>query len=133
MLKRLSLIALLVVAAARPTWTEPWGGQQFTMTSGVAQRVVNKTTIVSSLFIQMATGGSGVGYILYAPPDVTCALNGAGTTLIAELQPATSTAPGGNAVIPSNPDPQGGIDAHGYCIQGAHTSDVMTVSFNLRN
>ncbi len=134
MLKRISILTLLLFLAASPTWTEPWGGAQFTMASGVAQRIVGIRTMASSLFIQMKEGSStGIGYVLYAPTDVSCLLGGAGTTLIAELQPSTSTAPGGNAVIPSNPDPQGGLDIAGYCIQAAHTGDIMIVSWNLRN
>lgn len=135
MLKRLSLIALLMVLLVSPTWTEPWGGRAITVAAGTAVRVVGVRTISSSLFFQMKEGCSscGVGYILYAPPDVSCANGGAGTTLIATLAAATSTAPGGNAVIPSNPDPQGGVDIRGYCVDGSHTADVITVSWNIRN
>ncbi len=131
MLKRISILTLLFFLAASPTWTEPWGGRTITLTPGTAIRVVGTRTLVSSLFFQMATGGTGVGYVLSAPIGVTCANGGAGTTLIATLQPATSTAPGGNATIPSNSDPAGGIDAQLYCVDGS-AADGMIVSFNLR-
>ncbi len=133
MLKKLLLVTTLLLCAASPTWTEPWGGKVVTIAAGTAARVTTRPTLASSLFFQAQTGGTGVIYILYAPPDIVCSNGGAGTTLIATLQPATSTAPGGNAVIPSNPDPAGGVDISGYCTDGSHTGDTVVVSFNLRN
>jgi len=132
-IKKASLIFFLAALFAMPTWTEPWGGIIGTVAAGTAARITTRPTLASSLFFQMQTGGTGRGYVLYAPPDVVCHNGGAGTTLIAELQPATSTAPGGNAVIPSNPDPQGVIDISGYCYDGSHTGDTVIISWNIRN
>lgn len=132
-MKRLISIPILIALFVLPIRTEPWGGTGITITDGTAIRVVKVRTIVSSLFFQMKTGGTGRGYILSAPKDVTCAVGGAGTTLIAELIPATATSPGGNAVIPSNSDPQGGIDAALYCVDGSNSGDIVTIAWNLRN
>lgn len=128
----LAIIGLLTVLVQTAS-TEPWAPFTHTVTAGTAIRVTNHSVLVSSLFFQMKTGGTGRGYVLAAPKGVTCAVNGVGTTLIAELQPATSTAPGGNATIPSNPDPQGGIDASLYCVDGSNTGDIITIAGNLRN
>lgn len=128
----LALIGLMALVVSTAS-TEPWAPFTQTVTAGTAIRVTNHPVLVSSLFFQMKTGGTGRGYVLAAPAGVTCSNGGAGTTLIAELQPATATAPGGNATIPSNPDPQGGIDASLYCVDGSHTADVITIAGNLRN
>lgn len=128
---RVLIAALLLMAV--PGITEPWGGVSITLTPGTAIRIVKIRTIVSSFIVQMApTSTTGVGYVLYAPPGVTCANGGAGTTLIATLATATASSPGGNVTIPSNPDPFGGADISGYCVDGAAASPV-TVAWNLRN
>jgi hypothetical protein len=132
-MKRLLFVLAALILLVAPASTEPWGGKAVTVSAGTAVRLVPNRTIATSLFFQMKTGGSGKGYILYAPTSVTCALNGTGTTFIAELQPATSTAPGGNAVIPSNPDPYGGVDVSLYCVDGSNSGDVITTSWNTRN
>ena len=131
-MKKILCAVLLTVLGSRVTYPEPWTGLQLTLTPGTAQRLVKNSIIASSLFIQMNVGGTGVGYVLSAPIGVTCAKGGAGTTWIATLQAATSTAPGGNITIPSNPDPQGGINVALYCVDGAQ-SDTVTVAWNQRN
>lgn len=132
MKKLLALFSLAFLITA-PLSSEPWGGKLITVTAGTAIRIVTISTRVSSFVAQMATAGTGRGYLLYAPIGVTCTNGGAGTTLIAELQPATSTAPGGNVTVPSNTDPYGGIDLAGYCVDGSNSGDVINVAFNIRN
>lgn len=133
-MKRLfALIGLMALVVSNAS-TEPWNGRIVTVAAGTAGRVTNVRTQVSSLFFQMLpAAGAGIGYVLYAPKGVTCSQGTAGTTTIAVLQAATSTAPGGNATVPSNPDPQGGIDASLYCYDGAHSGDTILLSWNLRN
>jgi|ERR1035438_2417319 hypothetical protein len=125
----IGLLALLVSTAS----TEPWLPFSQTITAGTAIRLTSNPTLVSSLSFQMHSGGTGRGYMLFAPKNVTCALNGGGTVLIAELNAATATAAGAQGVVPSNSDPQGGIDASLYCIDGTHSGDVVTIAGNLRN
>lgn len=136
MLKRLVLICAVILALCSTGWTEPWNGQLVTVTAGTAVRLtVRSPTLVSSLFVQMLPASSGgVGYILYAPHGTTCHNGSDGTTLIATLSAATSTAPGGNAVLPFPADPQNPqIDISNFCFDGAHSADTMTVSWQLRN
>lgn len=126
----LSLAALLAV----PMKTEPWGGKVITVASGTAVRLsVGRSLLASSIFFQMDVGATGVGYVLSAPIGTTCAYQGAGTTLIAKLNPgSTPTVVGGNATIPSNSDPAGGSDVTLYCVDGSHTGDGIITSWNLR-
>ena len=135
-MKKLLLISAVILALASTGWTEPWMGQLVTVNAGTAVRLtVRNPTLSTSLFVQMLPAASGgVGYILYAPKAVACSNGGAGTTLIATLTAATSTAPGGNAVIPWPADPQNpSINVADYCFDGSHSTDTMTVSWNLRN
>lgn len=130
--KKITLFLALLAVIVVPMRTEPWGGKVITLTPATAIRIVGIRTIVSSFVVQMATGGTGRGYLLYAPTDITCSKGGAGTTLIAELSPATATAPGGSVTVPSNPDPAGGVDLSGYCVDGS-ASDALNAAWNIRN
>jgi|SRR5579885_672964 len=133
MKKLLAIISLLVLTSL-PMTSEPWGGAAITITAGTAIRLAKNRTMASSIFFQMATGGTGRGYVLFAPSGVTCANGGAGTTKIAELSPATTTAPGGSVTIPLNVDPQNPqVDVSLYCVDGSNNGDVMNVSWNIRN
>lgn len=132
MLKRISLILVLTLLSAVQTKTEPVNGRTITVTAGTAVRIVANRTIVSSFLVQMATGGSGRGYVLYKVGG-DCVKGSAGTTLVAELSPASSSGPGGSMTMPSNPDPQGGIDLSHFCTDGSNTNDTINVSWNLRN
>jgi hypothetical protein len=135
MLKKISLI-VLVLALALPLRPEPWGNQTITVTAGTAQRLnVAQGTLATSLFAQMLPASSGgVGYLLFAQHGVTCSNGGAGTTLIATLAAATSTAPGGNVTIPFPASPQNPkIDVSLYCFDGATSGNTIGVSFNLSN
>lgn len=136
MLKKLSLIALLFELITIPMRSEPWGGQTITVTAGTAQRLnVRQGQLATSLFAQMLpTSSGGVGYLLFAQKGVTCSNGGAGTILIATLAAATATAPGGNVTVPWPANPQNPkVDVSLYCIDGAHSSDPVGVSFNLSN
>lgn len=130
---KVRLMAVVFLMTALPAMTEPWGGRLITLTPATAIRIVSSRTIVSSFIVQMdACSTCGLGYLLYAPASVTCSNGGAGTTLIAKLAPGTATTPGGNVTVPSNPDPQGGVDLGGYCVDGSAAAPVI-VSWNIRN
>lgn len=136
MLKKLSSILAVLVLTAITAKPEPWNGQILTITTGTAQRLnVRQGTLASSLFFQMLPASSGgVGYVLFAQKGVACANGGAGTTLIATLSAATSTAPGGNVTLPfpSNPSNQR-VDVSLYCLDGAHTGDTISAAWNISN
>lgn len=133
MKKVIAIAALLLVAI--PAWTEPFNGSTISVTAGTAIRILTTgpDLVVTSIFFQMATGGTGRGYVLYAPSGVTCNRGSAGTTTVGELSPASATAPGGSLTVPMNPDPYGGLVANHWCIDGSHTGDGLIVSFNVRN
>ena len=133
-MKKILLISAVLLSLVTTGWTEPWGGADITVTAGTAIRIVKTRTLATSIYFEMKTGGTGRGYILSAPPDVTCALNGAGTTFITELAAATSTTPGGNAVIPWPADPQNPpVNVQYYCVDGTVSSDVIHVAYNISN
>ncbi len=134
-MKRIALLLALISLFVSPIKPEPWGGIILTMTTNTGVRIVgpNVMTIASSLTVQMTTGGTHVGYLLSAPPDVAaCNKAAAGVTLIQELAAATASAPGTPVTIPFNPDPQGGIQIRNYCLQGT-SSELVNVSYNIRN
>lgn len=132
-MKRTVLLIVLIAALIFPANTEPWGGAQITVTAGTAIRLVKNRTIAQSLSFQMHSGGSGRGYVLFAPSGVTCANGGAGTTLLMELNAATANSAGGSGVVPMPGDPQGGpVDVSLYCVDGSNSGDVITVAWNLR-
>jgi len=133
MLKRISLIALLMVLMVSPTWTEPQVSRTVTFTTGTAIRVATRRTLANSLFVQVLPGSTAIVYVLYADPGDTCLASTAGQ-LVAELAPGTATAPGGNFTFPSNTDAttqSGGFDVSRWCVQGT-TSDTAVVSYDLR-
>lgn len=132
MLKRIFSIVILICLMIVPANTEPWGGVHLTLTPGTAQHFVKTPTRALSLYIQMDAGGSGIGYVLFAPPNVTCTYNGAGTTLITKLSAATSTSLGGNVMISGVNSPDGRVSVEQYCVDGAQ-ADPVIVSFNVSN
>ena len=131
MLKRIALIVLLAV----PMLPEPWGGKTFTVAAGTAARIVSPVkTLATQLTVQMDVSATGIGYLLYAPPSVTCSNGGAGTTLVTKIIPGSGSNPGVAVTIPlpaspSNPK----IDIQNYCLDGSHTGDGIIVSWNLSN
>jgi hypothetical protein len=131
------ILSILAVCAILVTLrAEPWEGKVLTIVPGTAQRLWTGATqrLASSIFIQVDVGNTGVAYVLSAPVGVTCAYQGAGTTLITKLAVGTASAPGGSVTIPSNPDPIGGVNVGLYCVDVAGGGNNQIVaSWNLRN
>lgn len=126
----LTLGFLLGVSA----FSDPQISRVVTLTTGSPVRVTNNDVQASSLFIQALHGGSNIVYVLFADPNIACNVNTAGQ-LVAELAPATATAPGGSFTFPSNGATQnaaGGSNMHHWCVQGT-SSDQVVISYNLRN
>jgi hypothetical protein len=133
MKKALVIVALLTLLAAS-AFPDPQVSQTISLTTGVAVRVAVSDVQFSSLFIQMKHGGANLGYVLFADPAITCNVTTPGQ-LVAELAPATSTAPGGSFIFPTNGTANfasGGTNAHFWCVQGT-TGDSVIVSYNQRN
>jgi len=134
MLKKISSVVLLLALCAAPTWTDPQISRVVTFTSGTAQRVAPTRTMANSLLVEMLPGSTGIGYVLYADPALTCVHTTAGQ-IVAELAPGTATAPGGNFTFPSNNDAttqSGGSDMNWWCVEGT-TSDTAIVSYDLKH
>lgn len=132
-MKRLLIIPLLLALISPRMNSEPWMGVQLTITPGTAQRFVKNNVEALSLSIQMDSCSTcGIGYILYAPTSVTCSYQGAGTTLIAKLNPGTSTSLGGQITISGLSSPEGAILVGNYCVDGPSSAPVI-VSWNIRN
>lgn len=134
-MKRLLALLMLLVLPAAP---DSQVGVVLTLATGTAQRFVSATgrpVLANSLLIQALHGGSNIVYVLNANPSATCVLNGAGTTLVAELYPATATAPGGSYSFPTNgaaTSSEGGFDIRWYCVQGT-SSDTVAASWTPRS
>lgn len=128
------LAALLLMVL--PALTEPQNGSIITITAGTAIRLTSVRTMASSMLIQNIHGATvGITYVLYAPNGVTCANAGAGTTFVAELAAATSTAPGGAFTFPSNntsTTDAGGFNVANWCLDGGTNGTQVAVSYDQR-
>lgn len=142
-MKRATSLILLAILLVLPAATEPQDGRVITITAGTAIRLIlNPSTRdpvrANSLFIQalhVASGTGGIIYVLNADPSITCTKGAAGTTLVAELSPATTAAPGGSFSFPSNGSAttqSGGTDIRRFCLDGAQSGDTVVTSWDLR-
>lgn len=130
-MKKLLALAVFFAISAYP---DPQVSRTVTFTTGTAVRISNNDVQANSIFVQMLHGGTALGYVLFAAPDVTCALATAGQ-LVAEMAPATATAPGGTFNFPSNSTAQSGssgTNVHFWCVGGT-TGDTAVISYNVRN
>ena len=138
--RRILLSALLFLCTL-PLRAEPQNGRIITITAGAAIRLIlNPSTAravqANSMLIQALHGGSGLIYILNCDPSITCVRGNAGTTLVAELAPATSTAPGGSFTFPTNGSAtsgSGGFDVRYWAVDGSTNGDTVATSWDLRN
>lgn len=141
MLSKLAIVAAIALILPLRMKTEPQQGEVITITSGTAIRIVLNPSLVNpvmanSMLIQSQHGGSGIIYVLNARPDQTCNKGAAGTTLVAELAPASATSPGGSFTFPSNggaTNQSSGFDLRYWCVDGSNSGDVAIVSWDLRN
>lgn len=139
MKRTLAIIALILVSVSTG-YTEPQNGSIITITAGTAIRVILNASQANpvkanSILVQPLHGGTGLIYVLNANPSFTCSNGGAGTTFVAELAAATSTAPGQTFTFPSNgtaTSSSSGFDVRYYCIDGSHTGDTVAVSWDVR-
>lgn len=139
MLKRsIILTALVLLLRAEPQIPAP-AGNVITLGSGATRLVPNPSTaqpiMCNSIFIEPLAGGTHVVYVLNAPPDVAMALNGAGTTTVAQLAPATASLPGQGFTFPSNgtaTSGAGGADLRYWGVAGT-ASETLLASCDLRN
>lgn len=135
-MKRILAALAFILLAVLPVRTEPQAGRIITITAGTAIRLATTKTLASSMLIQALPGSStGLIYVLNSNPQATCANAGAGTTLVAELAAATTTAPGGAFTFPSNGSSAtqaSGFDVQFWCIDGSHTGDTVAVSWDVR-
>ena len=136
MKKAIVIAALGILGALRGGASDAWNSKVITITAGTAIRVVNNSVKVSSILFQMLHGGSGLGYVLNADPtNANCNKSTAATAFVAELAPASATAPGGSATVPSNGSAttqQGGQDLQWFCVDGSNSGDTMLVSWSPR-
>ncbi len=141
MIKRTLALAALLLAIIQVGATEPMDGRLISITAATAIRVIlNPATaapvMANSITIQpLLASSGGVVYVLSAPPDVTCANGGAGTTFVQELTAATSTVPGSVYNFPINGSgttQAGGFDVRYFCLDGAHTGDSVAVSWDVK-
>jgi hypothetical protein len=141
-MKKLITIPLALLLMVIPVKTEPQEGSVITITAGTAIRLIANAgtvqpVIANSLLIQPLHGGSGIVYVLNCSPSLTnCAKGSAGTTLVAELPPATSTAPStGSFTFPSNgtgTQQGGGFDVRYWAIDGGNSGDTVATSWDVK-
>lgn len=135
-MKTLRRAALCLLALAATIYPGPRYNKIYTVAAGTPIQLATVTTPANRVFIQMLTGGSGSGYVM----DVSSYV--AGTTpahttsgeLVAQLCPATSTAPGCSYSDTAGSAPgSGAIDISKLWIDGSNSGDTLVVSYDLRN
>jgi hypothetical protein len=100
-----------------------------TVTSGTPVRISSVVpSLATELFVQMAAGGSGKGYVMLGIPDGVTPSSSNAAQVTAELAPATSTAPGGSL---TDAPPQG-LDVSQAWVDGSNSGDTIRVSYLLK-
>ena len=99
-------------------------------TFSMPARLASVQTLADRVFIQMATGGTGRGFVLYSnsggiPSKATDA------DIVMEMAAASSTSPGGGY---GDMQPGGGnfIDMSAYWVDGSVNGDKIRASYNVR-
>jgi hypothetical protein len=139
-LSRLSLVltlALCLCLGERKVQGQfvPPGRKNFliTITSGTPIQVSATAITIDRILVQMAKGGSGLGYIcttaVGTTPSSKCSGSG---QLAAQLAPASSIAPGGSYSDTTPASGTAGMNAQVYWIDGDVNGDVVIVSMNVR-
>lgn len=129
MIKRIAVVALLALALC-PIADARRQNTQVTVTAGTPIRLSTTKRLVNRIFIQMAIGGTGVGYVFDGiangtTPDPTHAAD-----LTAQLCAATATAPGCNySDVVNSVTAADAIDLSQFWVSGSHTGDVLIISF----
>lgn len=134
-------IRILIVLAAAALIFAPTGGiaaarvnKEFTIVAGTPRNVATEVTtavitdipyLVTRIFIQMKTAGTGLGYVMADVPRGTVGSQSNTKHKTAELAPATATAPGASY---SDTDP-GGIDISLMWIDGSVSGDKVIISY----
>ena len=100
-------------------------------TFSMPQRLATSQTLADRIFVQMKTGGTGLGYVLYSDTGAVPPSKATDADIVAELGVASATGPGGSY---SDVQPGGGncIDVYGYWVDGAVNGDKIRVSYNAR-
>lgn len=96
------------------------GNRKITLTPGTPIQLSSVTWTCDRIFIQMAAGGTGLGYVMLGVPYGTTP---ASTNGAVQLAPATSTAPGG-AFWDSGPN----IDLRKIWVDGTQ-ADTMFITY----
>lgn len=120
-------LVLIVIAASLMAGVRT--NREITVAAGTPVRLATSRLLVNRIFIQMKTAGTGRGYVMAGIPVGTTPASTTSAHLTAELCPATATAPG-CAYTDSYPD---GIDVSLIWVDGSHTGDKITVSWEVSN
>jgi hypothetical protein len=134
MSKRISalLVALLLIVGASGQFVAP-GPANILVTIGAGtpvQLTTNTGLVISTLSVQMHSGGTGMGQVCIVPIGTTPAAHcGTSGQLAFELAPATSTAPGSQL---SYPMPTPGLNMGMFWIDGTNSGDKATVSYYVK-
>lgn len=134
-MKKSILMALAIVAILLTVPRDAFAtrfSERITVTAGTAIQISKQQIFAKRLFIQMAVGGTGYGCIIAAPNGTTGLACSSTAFLVAQLAPASSTAPGGSYSDP-NGAPGGislpDIDLSTIFLDGSVNSDPITVSY----
>lgn len=133
--RKFAIGLLLCAVLSAPVQSDPRINKSITVTAGTPIQVSSTKILAAEVFIQMATGGTGVGYICAGIPSGTtpsASCGGAGQ-LTAQLAPASATAPGGSYSDSISLTVGAGIDISTIWVDGGHSGDVILVSFLQQN
>lgn len=139
MTKRLAVlltIALLFWPAPKPVRAAGRRNITFTITSGTPIQIWTQSSpfFVNELIIQPQLGSStGVIYVMAGIGNGRTPAHTNSSDLTATLCAATSTAPGCTYSDGTLATPNSAVDLSGIFLDGAHTGDTVTVSFDTRD
>lgn len=128
-------IAILLLLSCPLLFSDPRINKSITVTAGTPIQVASSRILASEILIQMATGGTGLGYICAGIPTGTtpsASCGGAGQ-LTAQLAPASATAPGGSYSDSASFKEGIGIDVSMIWVDGGHSGDVILVTYLQQN
>lgn len=87
--------------------------------------------IINRVFVQMAIGGTGVGYVMDGIPKGTIPSHSTASQLTAQIGAASGANPGGSYSDRSYEKDGGGIDGSQFWVDGS-AADPMIISVDVR-
>lgn len=103
-----------------------------TVVAGTPIQISTLKVYASRVFIQMKTGGTGNGQVMDGQVTQPTGHGATAGQLTAEIAAASASAPGGSYADRAYEKDGTGIDLSQLWVDGDHSGDIMTVSYDQR-